>query len=173
MSFLRAETIPFRCRNKRLAHKPAREVDLLMMRALVLGLLLVVSATACGKKGDLRAPELAAPKPINSLRARPAPDGITLTWNRPTEYIDGKELKDLAGFVIFRKDISPSCVDCPVPYRELRTVNVEDREKFIKQKRYRYDDREVRADAVYRYRVSAQLFDGSLSAPSNEVEISR
>jgi len=144
-----------------------------MKRIIWLALFIVVSATACGKKGDLRAPELAAPLPINNLSARPAPDGVTLTWNRPTEYIDGKEIKDLASFVIFRKEISLSCVDCPVPYRQLRIVNVEDREKFVKQKQYRYDDQEVRAKAVYRYRVSAQLFDGSLSAPSNEVEITR
>jgi predicted small lipoprotein YifL len=144
-----------------------------MKRLILLALLILVSAAACGKKGDLRAPELAAPQPINNLSARPAPDGVTLTWNRPTEYIDGKEIKDLASFVIFRKELSPSCVDCPVPYRQLRIVNVEDREKFVKQKQYRYDDLEVRAKAVYRYRVSAQLFDGSLSAPSNEVEITR
>ena len=144
-----------------------------MKRIILLALFLVAMATACGKKGDLRAPELAAPKPINNLSARPAPDGVTLTWNRPTEYIDGKEIKDLASFVIFRKEIAPSCLDCPVPYRQLRIVNVEDREKFVKQKQYRYDDQEVRANAVYRYRVSAQLFDGSLSAPSNEVEITR
>ena len=140
---------------------------------LVLVLLTALVASACGKKGDLRAPELAAPKPISNLRAQGAPDGVTLTWNRPTEYIDGKEIKDLASFVIFRKEISASCLDCPVPYRQLQIVNVEDREKFVKQKQYRYDDLEVRANSIYRYRVSAQLFDGSLSAPSNEVEISR
>ena len=128
----------------------------------------------CGKKGDPRAPELATPEADHqSQRARSTADGVALTWNRPTEYVDGKELKDLASFVIFRKEISPSCVDCPVPYRQLTTVNVEDREKFVKQKQYRFDDREVRANAIYRYRVSSQLFDGSLSAPSNEVEIAR
>lgn len=98
---------------------------------------------------------------------------VSLSWNRPTEYMDGKEIKDLTSFVIFRKEISPSCLDCPVPYRQLTIVNVEDREKFVKQKQYRFDDGEVRAKTIYRYRVSAQLVDGSLSAPSNEVEISR
>jgi len=151
----------------------AREAGAIMKRVFLLALLIFVSATACGKKSDLRAPELAAPQPINNLSARPASDGVTLTWNRPTEYIDGKEIKDLASFVIFRKEISPNCLDCPVPYRQLQIVNVEDREKFVKQKQYRYDDREARTNAIYRYRVSAQLFDGSLSAPSNEVEISR
>jgi hypothetical protein len=60
-----------------------------------------------------------------------------------------------------------------VPYRQLTTVNVEDRQRFSQQKRYRYDDQEVRPKGIYRYRVSSQLLDGSLSAPSNEVEISR
>lgn len=144
-----------------------------MTRLLMILLLTGAVALACGKKADPRAPELAAPLPINNLRARAVTDGVTLTWNRPTEYIDGKEIKDLASFVIFRKELSPGCLDCPVPYRQLTIVNVEDREKFVKQKQYRYDDQDVRANAVYRYRVSSQLFDGSLSAPSNEVEISR
>jgi hypothetical protein len=133
----------------------------------------VLWSSACGKKGDPRAPELATPKPIQNLIARAEADGITLTWNRPTEHIDGTELKDLASFVIFRKEVSASCPDCPVPYRPLTTVFVEDHEKFIKQKRYRYLDQEVRLDAVYRYRVSPQLGDGSLGGPSNEVEIKR
>ena len=144
-----------------------------MKRFLVLGLALGILAVACGKKGDLRAPELATPKTITNLAARSGPNGITLTWSRPTEYVDGTALKDLASFVIFRKEISQSCPDCPVPYRPLTTVNVEDRDRFAQQKQYRYDDQEVRPKAIYRYRVSSQLLDGSLSAPSNEIEIAR
>ena len=135
--------------------------------------MVVMAAGACGKKGEPRAPELATPKTITNLAARSVPNSITLTWNRPTEYVDGKELKDLASFVIFRKEVSQSCPDCPVPYRQLTTVNVEDRDKFAQKKQYRYDDQEVRPKAIYRYRISSQLLDGSLSAPSNEVEIVR
>jgi len=144
-----------------------------MKNAWLLILMLLVAATACGKKGDPRAPELATPKLITNLAARSTADGVALTWNRPTEYVDGSALKDLASFVSFRKEISRSCLDCPVPYRQLTTVNVEDREKFVRQKQYRFDDREVRSNTIYRYRVASQLFDGSLSGPSNEVEITR
>jgi hypothetical protein len=146
-----------------------------MMKPVALLMLLgiALSTGACGKKGDPRAPELATPKVIQNLSVRTSPTGVTLTWNRPTEYIDGKELKDLASFVIFRKELSPSCLDCPVPYRQLTTVFVEDQEKFIKQKQYRFVDEEVRPQAVYRYRVSPQLVDGSLGGPSNEVEVKR
>ncbi|MSP40001.1 MAG: hypothetical protein EXR70_16045 [Deltaproteobacteria bacterium] len=144
-----------------------------MKRSLVIALLATLLLPACGKKDIPRVPEFVAPKPVVNLSARLAGESIALTWNRPTEYLDGREIKDLASFVIFRKEVSPSCLDCPVPYRELNRVSVEDREKFVKQKQYRFDDSEVRVSTVYRYRVSAQLFDGTLSAPSNEVEIIR
>ncbi|HEX7233371.1 MAG TPA: hypothetical protein VF452_23535 [Candidatus Binatia bacterium] len=143
------------------------------MKRLIAVLMMLCASFACGKKGDPRAPELATPKVITNLAARSGPNGITLTWSRPTEYVDGTPLKDLASFVIFRKEVSPSCPDCPVPYRQLTTVNVEDREKFVRQKQYRYDDQEVRPGLIYRYRIASQLLDGSLSAPSNEVEVAR
>jgi hypothetical protein len=144
-----------------------------MQRWLVFALVLAALGAACGKKGDPRAPELVAPKTITNLTVRSGPNGNILTWRRPTEYVDGTTLKDLASFVIFRKEVPENCPDCPVPYRQLATVNVEDRDKFVQQKQYRYDDQEVRPKAIYRYRVSSQLLDGSLSAPSNEVEIAR
>lgn len=144
-----------------------------MKRFFVLALILAAAGLGCGKKGAPRAPELVTPKTITNLAARSGPNSIILTWNRPTEYVDGSSLKDLASFVIFRKEVSQSCPDCPVPYRQLTTVYVEDRDKFAQQKQYRYDDQEVRPKAIYRYRVSSQLLDGSLSAPSNEIEIAR
>jgi hypothetical protein len=144
-----------------------------MRLVLIFALVLAFLPLGCGKKADPRAPELATPQVIDNLNARSVANGVALTWRRPTEYVDGSELKDLAGFLIYRKDISPTCPDCPVPYRPLTTLDVEDQEKFVKQKQYRYVDEEVQDRMTYRYRVSSQLKDGSLSQPSNEVEISR
>jgi hypothetical protein len=144
------------------------------MKRLVLAVfLLVITGSACGKKGDPHAPELVTPETINNLTAQQERAGISLTWSRPARYVGGGDVTDLVSFVIFRKEISQSCRDCPVPYRPLTTVNVEDRERFVKQKQYRFIDEQVQANAIYRYRVSSQLIDGSLSAPSNEVEIVR
>jgi hypothetical protein len=145
-----------------------------MKRIAVIVLLCAASfSAACGRKGDPRAPELVTPQIIRNLSGRTGANGVTLTWSRPSETIDGKELKDLSSFVIFRKELPPGCLDCPVPYRQLTTVAVEDHEKFIKQRQYRFVDEEVLPQAVYRYRVSSQLSDGSLSGPSNEVEVKR
>jgi hypothetical protein len=144
-----------------------------MKSFLIFGSLILLLFIGCGKKGEPRAPELAMPQLIRNLTAKPDRNGIVLTWSRPTEYVDGKPLTDLTGFVIFRKDLSPSCPECPVPYRPLTAVNVEDREKFVKQKQYRFIDENAQAQMIYRYRVSSQLKDGSLSNPSNEVEVTR
>ena len=144
-----------------------------MKRLVIAAFLVVIIGSGCGKKGDPHAPELSAPEPIKGLTARQDRAGMVLTWDRPGHYVGGGEVTDLASFVIFRKEISPTCRDCPVPYRPLTTVYVEDRERFVKQKQYRYVDSEVQANTVYRYRVSSQLTDGTLSAPSNEVEVVR
>jgi hypothetical protein len=144
-----------------------------MKRLIAFASVLIVLGPACGKKGDPRAPELATPQVIKNLTARPDRTGVVLTWSRPAEYKDGREIKDLASFVIFRKELSQTCPDCPVAYKPLTTVFVEDREKFVQQKQYRYIDEEVQPNKIYRYRVSSQLTDGSLSEPSNEVEIAR
>jgi hypothetical protein len=144
------------------------------MKTLAVTIVALALLTAgCGKKADPRAPELATPVRITNLRAQSVATGISLTWTRPGEDVEGRQLKDLASFVIFRKDLSQSCLDCPVPYRQLTTVSVEDRERFVKQKQYRYIDDAVQPKAVYRYRVSSQLLDGSLGEPSNEIEIVR
>ena len=144
------------------------------MKALVVfAFTTMLWAGACGKKADPRAPELATPQPITNLTAKPDRSGVVLTWSKPTEYVDGKSLTDLTAFVIYRKDLSPACPDCPVPYRPLRTINVEDREKFVQKRQYRFIDEDVAPNTIYRYRVSSQLKDGSLSAPSNEVQITR
>ena len=130
----------------------------------------LASLVGCGKKGDPRAPELAMPETIRDLKAQADGRGIALTWSRPMQYIDGKELRDLAGFVIFRKELSKSCPDCPAPYRERATVNVEDQEKFMKKKQFRFVDQELTSQTTYRYRVFSRLMDDSLSDPSNDVE---
>jgi len=130
-------------------------------------------AGSCGKKGDLHAPELASPKIITNLSATSSPNGVVLTWSRPTQFVDDRPIKDLASFIIFRKEVAPSCPDCVVPYRPLTTVGVEDREKFVKQRQYRYVDEEAQPKTTYRYRVLSELSDGSRSEPSNEVEITR
>lgn len=136
---------------------------------IVLLAVILMLCAGCGKKSSPRAPELAIPEPIKDLRGSVGKKGIALRWTRPKQYVDGKSLTDLGGFVLFRKGIPADCPTCPAPYRERIIINVEDQDKFIKKTKYAFQDRELEANTVYRYRVFSRLFDGSLSQPSNEV----
>ena len=143
------------------------------VRSIVYGALLVTAilllCAGCGKKSAPRAPEGAIPEPVNDLRASAGQKGVSVRWTRPAQYVDGKSLTDLGGFVLFRKAIPADCPTCPAPYRERIVINVEDQDSFIKKTKYVFQDRELEAGTVYRYRVFSRLLDGSLSQPSNEV----
>jgi hypothetical protein len=140
-------------------------------RVLILFCMMLFPVFGCGSKGALRAPEGAVPEPIKDLRGKAGKQGIDLTWARPTRYIDGKALDDLAGFVIFRKELSKTCPECPAPYRQRSVVNVEDQQKFMKRKQFGFVDQELQPQTTYRYRVFVKLMDDTMSEPSNEVEV--
>jgi len=140
----------------------------------VMGILFFVAfllVVSCGRKGPPRAPELAVPETIKDLKAEAGGGGIALTWSRPTRYLDGKSLDDLAGFVVFRKEITQACPECPAPYRQRVALNVEDQQKFIKKQKFRYVDGQLTPQVNYVYRVFSRLMDGSLSDPSNEAKL--
>jgi predicted small lipoprotein YifL len=141
------------------------------VQLLIIGSVAALCLAGCGAKGALRTPQGAVPEPIKDLRGKAGKQGIDLTWTRPTRYVDGKELNDLAAFVIFRKEIAKNCPECPAPYRQLEMVNVEDQQKFMKRKQFGYVDQAIQPQTVYRYRVFSKLMDDSLSDPSNEVEV--
>ncbi len=142
-----------------------------MRACLILLIGAVFFLSSCGKKGDPRAPELTVPQTIRDLKAEVQAKGITLSWSRPIQYVDGKALRDLAAFVIFRREISKTCPDCPTPFRERARVSVDDQEKFVQKKRFGFIDQELVPQTTYRYRVFSELADGLLSDPSNEVEV--
>jgi len=127
-------------------------------------LTLLVLVLACGRKTDPRPPELVAPQPASKLSLTTGPDAITLGWSRPTSYVDGSSMEDLAGFVVERSGANSTFV-------EIGRVPVTDRGRFQKAKRFEYVDGTVDPDAVYHYRIVAFTSDGYYSAPSGAVSV--
>lgn len=132
-----------------------------------LALLSLGFLAACGVKGRPIAPQLVVPDPPGSLVAQATPDGVRLEWRRPQRYSGGKRLEDLDGFVIER---APAEVEPPA-WEEIGEVTVEDRDRFRKNQRFEYLDREVAPEARYRYRVTTRTLDDYLSAPAGPVTI--
>lgn len=122
-------------------------------------LALLMVAVACGRKTEVKPPEFVAPRMITEVALTTRPDGVGLSWTRPTEYVDGTTMEDLSGFVIERSRHNE-------PFRELARVEVTDRGRFQKERRFSYVDTAVIENATYHYRVVAFTTDGYYGAPS-------
>src|SRR5580704_8129089 len=90
----------------------------------ILILIVVAVIGACGVKSAPVPPEQARPQAITSLTASSSPDGVMLSWERPTLYAGGHTMRDLGSFVIMRAE-GPSAQMQP-----LVELPVTDRERF-------------------------------------------
>jgi len=113
----------------------------------------------CGRKTDVKPPQLVAPRTVSEVSLTTKPEGIEVGWSRPTEYADGTTMEDLSGFVVERSRNNEA-------FRELARVPVTDRGRFQKAKRFEYLDKALTEGTTYHYRVVAFTTDGYYGAPS-------
>ncbi len=131
-----------------------------LVLAVAVGLL---GAAACGFKTDPRPPEYTAPVINNAPEAEVDGTTVELVWKRAETSADGRELYDLAGFIVERSSGS-------APYGRIDTVAVTDQEKLRRQARFRYDDEQPPLGMVS-YRVRAFTADGQEGPPSPAVAV--
>ena len=116
---------------------------------------------ACGVKSAPVPPAMARPASIMDLRASSDPDGVKLTWERPTHYAGGGTMHNLGAFVILRGADGAA----PEPLVE---IPITDQERFSVQRSFSYVDGETALGHSYRYEIVSRTLDGYSSAPSNE-----
>jgi hypothetical protein len=129
-----------------------------------MGVVLALLGPACGRKTMPKPPQYVAPKPVQELSLATQSDGILVRWTRPTEYVDGSGMEDLAGFVVERNRYNS-------PFEEIARVPVTDQGRFQKSKRFDYVDTHLMAGATYHYRIIAFTTDRYFSTPSDAAEI--
>ena len=134
------------------------------LRAAVPFALLVA---ACGVKGAPLAPELVQPEPPANLAAIATPEGIRLSWTRPLHYQGGKRMNDLGGFAIERAPADGA----PADFARVGTVEIQDRERFRKERAMEWLDRDVTRGTRYLYRVDSFTLDGYTSTPAGPVVV--
>lgn len=136
-----------------------------MRRAAVLAVLaLGLAVPACGRKTMPKPPQLVAPRAVQELSLATQSGGILVRWSRPTEYVDGTDMKDLGGFVVERNRYNSK-------FEEIARVPVTDRGRFQKAKRFDYLDTKLLPGATYHYRIVAYTTDDYYSVPSDAAEI--
>ena len=88
---------------------------------LALAALALVLA-GCGKKGPLVPPEALVPAPVANLAVAQKGARFQVSWSAPGKQEGGATLRDLAGFLLFRRPLLPpaeDCDECPSAYRQL------------------------------------------------------
>lgn len=133
-----------------------RTVAVLAIAAAMLG--------ACGRKADPQPYGLVRPRPIGSLAGRVVPEGVRLAWLRPGDYVSGKRMDDLGGFLVFRGRPGEES-------EELADIPVDDRERFQREKTFEYLDRNVKPGETWYYRIVSYTTDRYYSEPSNQVTV--
>jgi hypothetical protein len=138
-----------------------------MRRAAAVLLVLACALPACGRKGLPVAPQLVEPEAVENLAAIATPDGVRLSWLRPTHYTGGGRMNDLGGFEIER-----ARGEGPAPeFVKIGTVTLEDQQRFRKERRLEWVDKDVQPGERYRYRVTAVTLDRYRSAPAGPVSL--
>lgn len=130
-------------------------------------LVLALGLAACGLKSAPLPPELVRPEPAAGLAAIAAPDGVRLTWLRPTRTTGGRRMVDLGGFRIERA----SGEGAPPAFAVVGTLELDDQMRFRKTRRLEWTDHAAERGASYLYRVTAFTLDGYQSAPAGPVAI--
>jgi hypothetical protein len=127
---------------------------------------LAASLAGCGVKSAPIAPELVRPERIHDLTASADPAGIKLSWERPTRYAGGRQMRDLGSFVILRGPAMGAM-------EPLIEIPVTDRERFSPEHDFAYIDGTAAVDSRYRYEIISKTVDDYVSEPSNEVQFTR
>jgi hypothetical protein len=121
---------------------------------------------ACGRKTDVKPPELVAPEIVTEVTVRNLDEGIRVRWQRPRHYADGSQMRDLAGFYLERSRGSAA-------FSRIATIPVVDRDRFRQARRFDHVDADVQMGERYRYRVFGFTEAGDIGESSEIVEIER
>ncbi len=139
-----------------------------MREAAAVLVVLALLQPACGRKNRPIAPELVRPEAPENLAAVATPEGVRLSWLRPTRYSGGGRMNDLGGFVIQRATGTGAV---SAAYSEVGRVNLTDQNRFQKERRLEWVDGTAQPGNVYYYRVVALTLDGYRSIPVGPVSL--
>lgn len=133
--------------------------------------LLLLLLAACGKRGALLPPEALVPSSPRELSVMQSGNDFRITWSAPTKEQGGRPLKDLAGFQLLRRDVTPDggeCPACPDSWRVLAGIDLDNAHPAVKSgDRFIYLDKGSKVGDHLQYRVTARSKSGGISSPAD------
>jgi hypothetical protein len=132
---------------------------------LIVFVALLLSNTACGKKGAPKPPEVSAPSPVGQFAAQVSQDAISLSWVAPVTDSRGETIVDLSSFKIRRRVLSREQRGTFETIAEMPVKPVEDIAP------YTYVDQDVSVGKLYDYSVVPVNEDGVEGRPQYVVRV--
>ena len=139
-----------------------------MTRAAALLAIVALVVPACGHKNPPIAPELVLPESPGDLAAVATPEGVRLSWTRPTRYSGGGQMNDLDGFIIQRATGTGAV---SAAFAQVGKLTLTDQNRFRKERRLEWVDATAIPGERYFYRVFAVTLDGYRSVPAGPVSL--
>jgi predicted small lipoprotein YifL len=143
----------------------------LILSSILLAAPLVI--TGCGKKGPLIPPEALAPAPVSDLAVAQKGAKFEVSWTAPSKQEGGAPLRDLAGFLLFRRIVLPAaqdCEECPTAYDHPARLDLDYLQGVVTRigNRFILADRDIQNGQTYQYKLRSYTEDGIESKDSNK-----
>lgn len=139
-----------------------------MRRVLVaLALAVLALAPACGRKSRPFPPEEVQPEAPGDLTAVVVPEGVRVSFTRPTHYSGGRKMNDLGKIVVER---APGEGEAP-KFEKVGELVLEDRDRFRQDRRLSWIDATAAPGTRYLYRAIAVTLDRYESQPAGPVAV--
>jgi fibronectin type 3 domain-containing protein len=135
--------------------------------ALSLCVVVILLCFSCGKKADPRPIVLPLPGGIHDLSGEVKDGVLFLSFSVPTKNSDGSEVKDLAGFKVYK-----ACGTCLGGFEQYRDLVLEEKKGYTLYggKTYFYDD-DLLAGFEYSYRIYPYTKKGTRGDGSNIIKV--
>ena len=141
---------------------------LLRVIPVILGLSLLAG---CGRKGALVPPEALVPAQVSDLAVAQKGGRFQVSWTAPSKEEGGAPLRDLAGFLLFRRVLLPpaeDCEQCPGAYSQLARVELDYPQGARRTgNRFLIDDADLIKGKSYGYKLRSFTTKGAQSKDSN------
>ena len=125
--------------------------------------------TGCGKKGLLMPPEALVPAAVQNLLVQQKGADFRITWQAPTKEQGGRPLRDLAGFLLQRRDLftdGNDCASCPDSWKQLTAIDLDFPGETRKSgSTFIYFDRGLPPGSTSQYKLLALSRSGGRSSP--------
>lgn len=134
---------------------------------ILCSIVLVLVSLSCGRKADPRPKGLPVPGGINDLSGEVRDGMLFLSFALPTKNKDGSEIKDLAGFKVYK-----SCGSCLGAFELFKEINLRAERGYalFGGRVYIYDD-DLVSGFQYAYKVYPYTERGTRGDESNTINV--